>query len=97
MVSNNVLTIADAFALGDLLTAISQKRRVRWLDSEDGTDIRSGELRSLVVGPNNFSFAPHGTDVRDMYVWVTGNGLESTFSVAHAMRMLPVGGMAFDD
>ncbi|MEB4210957.1 hypothetical protein [Mycobacterium sp. 94-17] len=93
---SNVLSVGDAIALGDLLTAIQQKRSVRWVDSEDSTEIRSGELRSLVVGPNNFAFAPWGTDVRDMHVWVTSGGLERTFPVAHAIRMIPAGGMAFD-
>jgi hypothetical protein len=89
-----VLSPGDVFSMGDLLNAITRKAHVRWMDDE-GT-IREGELRSLVVGQNNFAFAPFGTDVRDMWVWVTANGMETTFSVAHACKMIPEGGMVFE-
>lgn len=89
-----VLSPGDAISLGELLLKVTQKSFVRWMDTE-GT-IREGELRSLVVGQNNFAFAPFGTDVRDMWVWVTASGCETTFSVAHAVHCLQNGGMMFE-
>jgi hypothetical protein len=89
--STTVLSPGEAFALGDVLNAITQKRTIRWLDQE-GT-IRTGELRSLVRGPNDFASAQFGTDVRDMHVWITAGVVETTESVAHLVKMLPEGGM----
>jgi hypothetical protein len=90
-----VLSPGDAMALGDLLTAIGQKRKIRWMD-QDG-EIRTGELRSLVMGDNNFAMLPWGTDVRDAWVWVTANGFERTVPVAHFVTMLQEGGFVTED
>lgn len=89
-----VLSPGDAMSLGELLIKVTQKSFVRWMD-EEGT-IREGEMRSLVAGPNNFAFAPFGTDVRDMYIWVTSGGFETTFSVAHGVSMFTEGGIMFE-
>jgi hypothetical protein len=91
--STTVLSPGDAIALGDLLGAITRKERVRWMDATGV--IREGELRSLVKGENDFGFAPFGTDVRDMWVWVTAGIGEATFSVTHAIKCLHEGGMVF--
>lgn len=89
-----VLSPRDAFAIGDLLNAVTRNAPVRWMDA-DG-EIREGELRSLVKGYNNFGFADYGTDVRDMWVWVTAGGFETSFSVAYAITLIPEGGMVFE-
>lgn len=90
-----VLSVGDAIALGDLITAIGAKKKVEWMD-ESG-DIRKGELRSLVRNRNDFGFIMWGQDVRDAFIWITSNGFETTCSVVHAMKMLPEGGMIFSD
>jgi len=88
--TTSVLSTGEAIALGDLLTGLQQKLKIEWLD-EYG-DIRKGELRSLVKGPNNFDFLQWGTDVRDGYVWITANGMEHIESVRHLVTMLQEGG-----
>jgi hypothetical protein len=91
--STTVLSPGEAMALGDVLNAITQKRKIRWMDP-DGETIRSGEMRALVAGDNDFAQAPWGTDVRDMWVWVTMfPGVETTVSVAHLVAMVPEGGL----
>ena len=92
--ATRVLSPREVFALGDLFNAITRNSFVRWMD-EDGV-IREGELRSTIRGKNNFAFPEFGTDVRDMWVWVTSNGMETSFSVEHAVKMLPEGGMVFE-
>jgi hypothetical protein len=84
------LTTAYAFALGELLNNISSKAKIRWMTSD--SEIRTGELRSLVVGPNNFGMMPYGMDVRDAHVWITSNGMERTESVEHLVNMINQGG-----
>jgi hypothetical protein len=86
----STLTTAYAFALGELLNNISSKAKIRWMAND--SDIRTGELRSLVVGPNNFGMMPYGTDVRDAYVWITSNGMERTESVEYLVSMIQQGG-----
>jgi hypothetical protein len=85
-----ILTTAVAFALGDLLNDVTHKSHIRWMDA-DGV-IRTGELRSIVRGPNNFASMPYGMDVRDAYVWITGSGVECTESIAHLVNMIQQGG-----
>lgn len=89
--STKVLSPGEAFALGDVLGALTQKRKIRWMDRA-GT-IRTGELRSLVRGENDFAQAQWGTDVRDMWVWITAGVTEVTESVAHLVAMVPEGGL----
>lgn len=91
MKESQVLSPGEAFALGDILNAITQKRKIRWLD-QTGV-VREGELRSLVKGGGSFAFAKFGTDVRDMHVWITMNGVETTESIQHLVKMLPEGGV----
>lgn len=86
-----VLSPGEAMALGDVLNAITQKRRIRWMDQ--GEVIRSGVLRSLVRGNNDFVIPEWGTDVRDMWVWITSGVGEVTESVEHLMAMVPEGGL----
>lgn len=90
--TTRVLSPGDAMVLGDVLNAITQKRKIRWMD-QDGETIRSGELRSLVRGNNDFALAEWGTDVRDMHVWITSGIGEVTESVEHLAKMLPEGGL----
>lgn len=91
VMGNQPLSPGVALALGDLLNAITQKRKIRWMDRSEV--IRSGELRSLVRGENDFGFAPFGTDVRDMHVWISTGVGEVTESVGHLVTMLPQGGL----
>lgn len=91
VMGNQPLSPGEAMALGDLLNAITQKRKIRWMDRSEV--IRSGELRSLVRGENDFGFAPFGTDVRDMHVWISTGVGEVTESVGHLVTMLPQGGL----
>lgn len=88
------LSPGNAMSLGDLLTRLCAKSFIRWM-SEDGI-IREGEMRSLVVGDNNFGFAPFGTDVRDMHVWITTVGCETTVPVAYLVGLFEQGGIMFE-
>lgn len=89
---NRVLSPGVAMALGDVLVAITAKRKIRWVDRDGVT--RSGELRSLVAGEGDLSLPTWGTDVRDMWVWITAfPGVEFTESVAHLVAMIPQGGL----
>jgi hypothetical protein len=89
------LGIGDAFALGDLLNAITAHKRVKWLDA-DG-EIREGELRHVVAGATDWGFLRGDEDVRDAHVRVTtAAGIETTFAVRDAMSLLRDGGMVFD-
>ena len=94
--STNALSIGDAFALGDLLNAITAHKRVDWID-EDGFTIHSGELRHVVASPTNYGFLGPDDDVRDAHVRVTTSaGIETTFAVRDVIGLLREGGMAFD-
>lgn len=90
--TTRVLSPGEAMVLGDVLNAITQKRKIRWM-GRDGETIRSGELRSLVRGNNELVTPEWGTDVRDMWVWITTDVTEVTESVAHLVKMLPEGGL----
>lgn len=90
--STAILSPGEAFALGDVLGALVAKRKIRWMDP-DGQTVRTGEMRSLVRGENDFASAAWGTDVRDMWVWVTCGVTECTVSVAHLVAMVPEGGL----
>lgn len=91
VMGNQPLSPGVALALGDVLNAITQKRKIRWMDRNE--TIRTGELRSLVRGKDDFAFAEFGTDVRDMHVWITSSIGEVTESVSHLAKMLPEGGL----
>lgn len=89
--STTILSPGEAMALGEVLNAITQKRKIRWMDRSEV--IRSGELRSLVAGENDLSLPEWGTDVRDMHVWISTGVSEVTESVSHLVAMLPEGGL----
>lgn len=93
---SEILSPGDAMSIGELLTAISAHKKVTWIaEGDDCAPPKTGELRSLVIGPS-LAMAPWGTDVREMSVWVTAGIVETTFTVRHAMAMLPEGGMLFE-
>jgi hypothetical protein len=96
MTSTEIRTLSpgDAMSLGELLIKVTQKSFIRWM-AEDGV-IREGEMRSLVVGENNFGFAPFGTDVRDMHIWITTGVCETTASVAYLVTLFEQGGIMFE-
>jgi hypothetical protein len=86
------LTAAVAFALGDLLNWITQKRKVHYT-LDGGRTIRTGTLRHVVVGPDNFSFLGRDTDIRDAYVRITlTSGVEATLGVSQIIELMDLGG-----
>jgi hypothetical protein len=61
------LTIADAIAIGDVLTWCQRNARLRWLT--DNGDIAEGTARS--VGDASGNFLRSTDDVRDSFVRIT--------------------------
>ena len=93
--NHNVLSVSDAIALGDLLDAIGSKKKITWLPCDGFTPV-TGELRSLVRGPENYAMLPYGTDVRDAWVWITANGFERTESVRRLINLAQEGGCIYE-
>lgn len=86
------LTAAVAFALGDLLNWITQKRKVHYT-LDEGRTILTGTLRHVVQGPDNFNFLGRDTDIRDAWVRITlVSGLDTTVPVSQIIELMDLGG-----
>lgn len=87
------LTSAFAFLLGDLLNWVTQKQKVAY-STDNGATIRTGTLRHLVVGPDNFNFSGHrDADVRDSWVRITTDtGVEDALPVTQIVELMSLGG-----
>ena len=86
-----VLSPGYAMALGDVLAGVCGNAKIEWL-SKDG-DILKGEMRSIVMGENNFASMPFGTDVREGYVWITSSIVERTESIDRLVHLAQEGGL----
>lgn len=90
MEHTTALTVSDAIALSDVLSAAQQSCKVAWLD--DQGEVRYGTARSLVRSEVDFTFTDRGQDVRDTYLWVTTReGFEVALSVRELMSKVPDG------
>ena len=92
---SKVLSPGEAMRIGDLLNSIAAKSKITWV-REDG-QICKGELRCLIQGKDSFAHAPWGTDVRDMWVWITSGGLEYTESVERLITLMEEGGFVTEN
>lgn len=86
-----VLNIGTAVALGELLTAVQQGRKVTW--SPDGGDtIFDGTARAICTRtPDGLpgGFLSASDDVRDGYVWITtSTGMETTLPVPFVLELI---------
>ena len=82
------LTSAFAFALGDLLNWVTQKRRVHYT-TDEGRTILTGTLRHVVGSPEDFGFLGHGADIRDGYVRITlTSGVETALGVPQIVALI---------
>lgn len=85
---NKTLTISQAFAVGDLVTWVTAKKKVRF-SRDGGATILTGTLRHIVRSPDNYGFLGHGEDIRDGYVRITlDTGLDIAVPVPELMEMV---------
>ena len=87
------LTSAFAFALGDLLNWVTQKRKVHYT-TDEGRTILTGTLRHIVRSPDDFNFFGDG-DIRDGHVRITlTSGVETTLGVTQIVGLIGDGAFA---
>ena len=81
------LTAAFAFALGDLLNWVTQKRKVHYT-TDEGRTILTGTLRHIVKSPDDYGFFGSG-DIRDGYIRITlTSGAEAALGVTQIVALI---------
>lgn len=87
---SEVLTIADALRIGDLMNIVTQNRRVQWAIDGDVERLCDGVARHIVKSPDNFGFLGRSDDVRDGFVRISGT-MEHALPVRQVLELMKEG------